>query len=63
MNIPCFLSAVGILVLASLVLLPLLLPVAASDPGENGSGTTSSGTFNELDKLAMGHVQVCFSTF
>ncbi|KAL8103355.1 hypothetical protein AgCh_027792 [Apium graveolens] len=50
-------TAVGILVLASLVLLPLLLPVAASDPGVNGSGTTSSGTFNELDKLAMGHVQ------
>ncbi|KAK1378395.1 Early-responsive to dehydration 4 [Heracleum sosnowskyi] len=48
-------TAVGILVLASLVLLPLLLPVAASDPGE--SGTNSNGAFNELDRLAMGHVQ------
>ncbi|WOH12071.1 hypothetical protein DCAR_0831570 [Daucus carota subsp. sativus] len=46
-------TAVGILVLASLVLLPLLLPVADSDPGE----TASNGTFNELDRLSMGHVQ------
>lgn len=57
-----FFPVVGILVLASLVLLPLLLPVAASDPGVNGSGSTSNGTFNELDRLSMGHVQVCFST-
>ncbi|KAL6282697.1 hypothetical protein ACE6H2_013626 [Prunus campanulata] len=54
-----FLSTVlGILVLSSLILLPVLLPVAATDVGDKLSiNATSNGTFSDLDKLAMGHLQ------
>ncbi|KAL0011761.1 hypothetical protein SO802_006869 [Lithocarpus litseifolius] len=53
-----FLSTVlGILVLSGLVLLPVLLPVAATDEGVKIASTTSNGTFNDLDKLAMGNVK------
>ncbi|KAG9137217.1 hypothetical protein Leryth_025378 [Lithospermum erythrorhizon] len=53
-----FLSTVlGILFLSGLVLLPILLPVAATDPGVKFDNTTSKGAFNELDRLSMGHVQ------
>ncbi|XP_050287838.1 CSC1-like protein ERD4 [Quercus robur] len=53
-----FLSTVlGILVLSGLVLLPVLLPVAATDDGVKTASTTSNGTFNDLDKLAMGNVK------
>ncbi|BBH01134.1 early-responsive to dehydration stress protein ERD4, partial [Prunus dulcis] len=54
-----FLSTVlGILVLSSLILLPVLLPVAATDVGDKLSiNATSNGTFNDLDKLSMGHLQ------
>ncbi|KAK9267742.1 hypothetical protein L1049_010175 [Liquidambar formosana] len=55
-----FLSTVlGILVLAGVVLLPVLLPVAVTD--DNGklsaNSTTSNGTFGELDKLSMGNIK------
>lgn len=53
-----FMSTVlGILVLGGLVLLPLLLPVAATDHSIRKSNTTSNGTFNDLDNLSMGHVK------
>jgi hypothetical protein len=54
-----FLSTVlGILVLSGIVLLPVLLPVAATDTSvKKTSNDTSKGTFNELEKLSMGHVQ------
>ncbi|CAK9165254.1 unnamed protein product [Ilex paraguariensis] len=53
-----FLSTVlGILVLAGLVLLPILLPVAATDHTVTSNNTTSNGTFSDLDRLSMGHVQ------
>ncbi|GAV76417.1 DUF221 domain-containing protein/RSN1_TM domain-containing protein [Cephalotus follicularis] len=54
-----FLSTVlGILVLSGLVLLPVLLPVAATDNGnKSSSDTTSNGTFSDLDKLSMGNVE------
>ncbi|CAK9142838.1 unnamed protein product [Ilex paraguariensis] len=54
-----FLSTVlGIFVLAGLVLLPVLLPVAATDKGVKADNTTiSNGTFNDLDSLSMGHVE------
>lgn len=53
-----FLSTVlGILVLSALVLLPVLLPVAATDKGIMTTNTTSNGTFGDLDRLSMGHVQ------
>ncbi|KAI9126931.1 hypothetical protein K1719_002527 [Acacia pycnantha] len=54
-----FLSTVlGILVFSGLILLPVLLPVAATDNGVkfNATATTSNGTFNELDKLSMGNI-------
>ncbi|KAK4589079.1 hypothetical protein RGQ29_019903 [Quercus rubra] len=53
-----FLSTVlGILVLSGLVLLPVLLPVAATDVGVKIAKTTSNGTFSNLDKLSMGNVK------
>ncbi|XP_052182085.1 CSC1-like protein ERD4 [Diospyros lotus] len=53
-----FLSTMlGILVLAGLVLLPVLLPVAATDHSVRSSNTTSNGTFNDLDKFSLGHVK------
>ncbi|XP_028755620.1 CSC1-like protein ERD4 [Neltuma alba] len=54
-----FLSTVlGMLVLSGLLLLPVLLPVAATDNGVevNAHATTSNGTFNQLDKLSMGNI-------
>ncbi|XP_068320654.1 CSC1-like protein ERD4 isoform X1 [Pyrus communis] len=54
-----FLSTVlGILVLSSLVLLPILLPVAATEVGQKlTNATISNGTFSDLDKLSMGHLK------
>ncbi|CAK9165256.1 unnamed protein product [Ilex paraguariensis] len=53
-----FLSTVlGILVLAGLVLLPILLPVAVTDHAVISDNTTSNGTFSDLDRLSMGHVE------
>lgn len=54
-----FLSTVlGILVLSSLILLPVLLPVAATDTGGiKLNSTTSNVTFSDLDKLSMGNVK------
>ncbi|KAK6932136.1 CSC1/OSCA1-like, cytosolic domain [Dillenia turbinata] len=45
-----------ILVLASVLLLPVLLPVAATDDNLKKSQNTSNWTFNDLDKLSMGNV-------
>ncbi|KAM5587574.1 hypothetical protein ABKV19_006156 [Rosa sericea] len=55
-----FLSTVlGILVLSSLILLPMLLPVSATDTGDTATNTTTSnGTFSDLDKLSIGNVEV-----
>uniref|UniRef100_A0A2N9G9G5 CSC1/OSCA1-like 7TM region domain-containing protein n=1 Tax=Fagus sylvatica TaxID=28930 RepID=A0A2N9G9G5_FAGSY len=53
-----FLSTVlGILVLSGLVLLPVLLPVAATDDNGKSAATTSNGTFSDLEKLSMGNVK------
>ncbi|XP_022715476.1 CSC1-like protein ERD4 [Durio zibethinus] len=55
-----FLSTVlGILVLFGIVLLPVLLPVAATGDGikKNTKSTTSNGTFNDLDKLSMANIE------
>ncbi|KAK4778461.1 hypothetical protein SAY86_005989 [Trapa natans] len=53
-----FLSTVlGILVFSGVLLLPVLLPVAATDNSvKTGNSTTSNNTFNDLDKLAMGNI-------
>lgn len=49
----------GILVLAGVILLPVLLPVAATAHAVmKANNSTSNGTFNDLDKLAMGHIEV-----
>ncbi|KAK4440204.1 CSC1-like protein ERD4 [Sesamum alatum] len=51
-------TVLGILVLAGLVLLPLLLPVAATARGViKANNSTSEGSFDDLDKLSMGHVE------
>ncbi|KAL0305456.1 UNVERIFIED_CONTAM: CSC1-like protein ERD4 [Sesamum radiatum] len=51
-------TVLGILVLSGLVLLPVLLPVAATARGVmKANDTTSEGSFNDLDKLSMGHVE------
>ncbi|KAK2973056.1 hypothetical protein RJ640_005423 [Escallonia rubra] len=53
-----FLTTVfGILVLAGLVLLPVLLPVAATGKIEVEKNSTSKGAFTQLDSLSMGHVK------
>ncbi|KAL1833987.1 hypothetical protein ACET3Z_003638 [Daucus carota] len=49
-------TALGILVFAGLVLLPLLLPLAVTDHGKSNK-TTSNGTFTDLDKLSMGNIK------
>ncbi|CAM8887727.1 unnamed protein product [Rhodiola kirilowii] len=49
-------TSLGILVVAGIMLLPILLPVAATDNGLLKSTTTSNGTFNNLDKLSIGNV-------
>ncbi|KAL1555788.1 CSC1-like protein erd4 [Salvia divinorum] len=50
-------TALGILVLSGVLLLPVLLPVAYTAENKiDANETTSEGTFNELDKLSMGHI-------
>ncbi|KAB2601505.1 CSC1-like protein ERD4 [Pyrus ussuriensis x Pyrus communis] len=51
-------AVLGILVLSSIVLLPILLPVAATEVGPKLTNTTvSNGTFSDLDKLSIGHLK------
>ncbi|CAA7406884.1 unnamed protein product [Spirodela intermedia] len=47
-------TALGILVLSGLVLLPVLLPVARTD---NNLALSKNITFNDLDKLSMGNIK------
>ncbi|KAL9673683.1 hypothetical protein QQ045_029944 [Rhodiola kirilowii] len=49
-------TVLGILTLAGVLLLPILLPLAATDNGLNKASTTSNGTFNDLDKSSIGNV-------
>ncbi|KAL1205082.1 CSC1-like protein ERD4 [Cardamine amara subsp. amara] len=57
-----FLSTVlGIYAFSGVLLLPILLPLAATDDGikndaKNATDTTSKGTFNQLDHLSMGNI-------
>lgn len=57
-------SVLGIFVLSGIILLPALLPVAATDDSIKAAGkhTTSIGTFNDLDKLSMGNITVSYTT-
>ncbi|KAG9439406.1 hypothetical protein H6P81_019571 [Aristolochia fimbriata] len=52
-------SALGILVLSGFLLLPLLLPLAATDKNVKlaKAEKNSNGTFSELDNLAMGNIR------
>ncbi|CAN6689463.1 unnamed protein product [Malus baccata var. baccata] len=54
-----FMSTVlGILVLSSIVLLPILLSVAATEEAHNlADASVSNGTFSDLDHLSMGHLK------
>ena len=57
-------SVLGILVLSGILLLPALLPVAATDHNLKLSAQSNSkGTFTNLDKLAMGNIQVSHACF
>jgi len=49
-------TVLGMLVLSGFVLLPVLLPVAATDHSVRPSEDVSIGSFHDLDKLTMGHV-------
>ncbi|KAM7524869.1 hypothetical protein LguiA_014771 [Lonicera macranthoides] len=52
-------TVLGILVVASLLLLPVLLPVAGTDTIDiTKNTTTSNGTFSHLDNISMGHVRL-----
>lgn len=54
-------AVLAILVFSGMILLPVLLPVAATDDGaQSTTDSNSGGTFKNLDKLAMGNVQVSF---
>lgn len=55
-------TVLSILVLYGIILLPVLLPLAATEKRVYVTNSTSEGTFNELDKLSMGHVKVSCST-
>lgn len=50
-------AVLGILVISAFLLLPVLLPVAATDNSLRAANI-SVGTFNDLDKLSIGHVGV-----
>ncbi|OMO65813.1 hypothetical protein COLO4_31003 [Corchorus olitorius] len=55
-----FMSTVlGILVLSGVILLPVLLPVAATDDAirKHSGQTTSNGTFSDFDKLSMANIE------
>ena len=55
------LTVLGILVLSGLILLPALLPVAATDDALVRFAKTEAGknkTFTDLDKLSMANIQV-----
>ncbi|KAE7996140.1 hypothetical protein FH972_000888 [Carpinus fangiana] len=49
-------TVLGILVMSGIVLLPVLLPVSATDDSVKTAATTSNGTFSDLDKLSMGNI-------
>lgn len=56
-----FLSTVlGIFALSAVLLLPILLPIAATDnnleTSRNATDTTSNGTFSQLDNLSMANI-------
>ncbi|KAL2474975.1 CSC1-like protein ERD4 [Abeliophyllum distichum] len=51
-------TVLGILVFAGLLVLPVLLPIASTAPGEKADNTTSEGSFNDIDNLSMGHIQL-----
>ncbi|KAK3009382.1 hypothetical protein RJ639_015145 [Escallonia herrerae] len=50
-------TVLRILVLAGLVLLPVLLPVAATGKIAVDKNSTGKGAFTELERLSMGHVK------
>ncbi|PIN03087.1 hypothetical protein CDL12_24399 [Handroanthus impetiginosus] len=51
-------TVLGLFVLGGLVLLPVLLPVSATARFRiKVNETTSEGTFNDLDKLSMAHIE------
>lgn len=60
-------TVLGILVLSGVVLLPVLLPIAATDDSvnknEHTSNTTSNVSFSDLDKLSMANIEVSYVTF
>jgi hypothetical protein len=51
-------TALAILVLSGLVLLPVLLPVAATDDNVKTQKDKGNQTFSDIDKLLMGNVKV-----
>ena len=64
-NVLIDVPALGIMVLSGIILLPVLLPLAATDTGIKSAshGATSSNvTFSDLDKLSMGNIKVSYVT-
>ena len=53
----------GILVLTGIALLPVLLPVAATDDSVKSTAAKTNGTFSDLDYSYMGNVKVFYTTF
>lgn len=59
-NVLIDVPALGILVISGIILLPILLPLSATDHELklHSKSSTSNGTFSDLDKLSMGNVRV-----
>lgn len=51
-------AVLGILVLSGIILLPLLLPLAATDDGGKIVHARTNTTINELDKISMANIEV-----
>ncbi|KAK9714346.1 hypothetical protein RND81_06G087600 [Saponaria officinalis] len=49
-------TALTILLVSGMLLLPTLLPIAITDHSVKKNDTTSNGTFSQLDDLSMGHI-------
>ncbi|KAL7212531.1 hypothetical protein ACSBR2_015261 [Camellia fascicularis] len=54
-------TVLEMLVLASIVLLPVLLPLAATENSVKSADTMSKGAFNDLDKLSVGYVKKAYN--
>ena len=68
-NVLIDVPALGIMVLSGIILLPVLLPLAATDNGiksashgATSNNKTSYEIFSDVDKLSMGNIKASYVT-